>query len=148
MDATALLGMDHDTMRELFRRLGETLVPEQVCSLYRTLCRALREHMRSEEDVFHPAVMRVRSSEAKQAVRLALEAHQSLDGIMAEIDALDPEDPRFAERLSLLRQGVERHIEDDQGRMFTLARIHLTDERLEDLGRAMERSTLARHVSP
>jgi hypothetical protein len=36
-----------------------------------------------------------------------------------------------------LQESVERHIEEEEDAMFAQARIHLTDERLERLGRDM-----------
>jgi hypothetical protein len=36
-----------------------------------------------------------------------------------------------------LQESVERHIDSEEDAMFAQARIHLTDERLERLGRDM-----------
>ena len=79
--------------------------------------------------------MRLRAEPAREAVRDALEDHHVADGLLAELDQLDPEDARYADKMRTLRESVERHIEAEEDALFAQARIHLTDERLERLGR-------------
>ena len=74
---------------------------------------------------------------AAAAVRGALEHHHVVDGLMAEIDQLEPEDACYGEKVRALQESVERHIEGEEQALFTQARIHLTDERLERLGWAV-----------
>jgi hemerythrin superfamily protein len=81
--------------------------------------------------------MRLRAEPAREAVRGAHEDHHVVDGLMAEIDQLEPEDARYNEKVRALQQSVERHIEDEEEALFAQARIHLTDERLERLGQDM-----------
>ena len=140
MDATALLSNDHRAVGVLFSRLAETS-PADVHErrlIFRAIKSELEAHSRVEEEVFYPAVMRLRSREARETVRAALEEHQALDGLLAEIDQMEPDDPQFVARVSVLRQSVERHVLAEEGPLFSEARIHLTDERLEALGRRME----------
>jgi hypothetical protein len=98
----------------------------------------LRIHAWMEEQVFYPAVMRVRSHEARDCVRAALEEHHHLDGLVAELDGLEPDDARYGDTVRTLRESLARHLEAEEGRLFREARIHLTDERLARLGRDME----------
>jgi hemerythrin superfamily protein len=136
MDATTLLKKDHDVMRELFRAFAEADADARR-TLYRSIRQELQTHSRVEEEVFYPAVMRVRAEPAREAVRGALEDHHTVDGLLAEIDQLEPEDAGYGEKMRALQESVERHIEDEEEAMFAQARIHLTDERLERLGRDM-----------
>jgi hemerythrin superfamily protein len=138
MDATALLKKEHDAVLGLFRAFGEAGAdPGLRRSLYRTIRQELETHSRLEEQVFYPAVMRVRAEPAREAVRDALEEHHVVDGLLAELDQLEPEDARYAEKMRVLHESVERHIGEEEDAMFAQARIHLTDERLERLGREM-----------
>jgi hemerythrin superfamily protein len=138
MDATTLLKRDHDAVRELFLAFVQAGDTEARRTLYRTIRHELQTHSRVEEEVFYPAVMRLRAEPAREAVRGALEDHHVVDGLLAEIDQLEPEDARYGEKMRVLQESVERHIEDEEEAMFAQARIHLTDERLERLGRDME----------
>jgi len=138
MDATALLKNDHDAVRALFRAFAEAGTDAvSRRTLYKTIRQELQLHSRLEEQVFYPAVMRVRADPAREAVREALEDHHVMDGLLAELDQLEPEDASYSEKMRALQTSVERHIEEEEGAMFAQARIHLTDERLERLGRDM-----------
>lgn len=140
MEATALLRTDHATIRGLSQRLAQAGGQDshRRRNVFRSLKAELEAHARVEEEVFYPAVMRLRSAAAREAVRLALEEHQAVDGLLAEIDQMEPEDPRFEARASVLRAAVERHLEREEALLFAQARIHLTDERLEALGLEMQ----------
>ena len=138
MDATLLLKKDHETVRHLFRAFAEAgSDAEARRSLYRNIRRELQTHSRVEEHVFYPAVMRLRAEPAREAVRDALEDHHLVDGLLAEIDQLEPDDARYGEKMRTLQESVERHIDSEEDALFAQVRIHLTDERLERLGRDM-----------
>ena len=138
MDATMLLKRDHETFRELFRAFDEAATDADARrSIFRHIRQELQTHSRVEEHVFYPAVMRLRAEPAREAVRDALEEHHIVDGLLAELDQLDPEDVRYGEKMRTLQQSVERHITSEEDALFAQARIHLTDERLERLGRDM-----------
>lgn len=140
MDATMLLRNDHQAVDRLFQQLADT-GPARVDDrrlIFRLIKSEIQAHSRVEEEVFYPAVMRLRSSQARETVRAALEEHQALDGQIAEIDQLEPDDSEFLRRIAALKQSVDRHVLAEEGALFAEARIHLTDERLEALGREME----------
>jgi len=138
MDATTLLKKDHDAVLQLFRAFAEAGSDlEARRGLYRNIRQELQTHSRVEEHVFYPAVMRLRAEPAREAVRDALEDHHVVDGLLAELDQLDPEDARYGDKMRTLQESVERHIEAEEDALFAQARIHLTDERLERLGRDM-----------
>jgi iron-sulfur cluster repair protein YtfE (RIC family) len=138
MDATALLQQEHDRVKQLFRDFeaahGSAALRKEVMNAIKA---ELRAHTYVEEEVFYPAVMRLRDDEARETVRDALEEHHLVDGLLAELDALEPEDARYDAAVLALRQNLERHMEREEQAMFAQARIHLTDERLEKLGRQM-----------
>lgn len=137
MDATALLMEDHEELRRLFRTYVASADVQARQRAVKDIKTVLEEHSRIEEEVFYPAVMRVRSEEAKDCVRLGLEVHHALDGLVAELDELEPDDESFDAKVRVLHDSVERHLLEEEERMFAQARIHLTDERLERLGREM-----------
>ena len=139
MDATTFLQVDHDALKTALRALTDASADSASRRMaFRTLRDGLEMHERIEEDVFYPAVMKVRSHGAREAVRSALEDHHVVDGLIVELDQRDVEDPQFSARAALLRTALERHIAAEEEGMFAEARIHLTDERLERLGRRME----------
>ena len=144
MDATLYLQGDHDQLKAALRAMTDAAGDAASrSSAFRVLRAALAVHARVEEDVFYPAVMKVRSQAAHEAVRAALEDHHVVDGLVAELDQREADDPVFAAKAEVLRALLERHIVAEEEKMFAEARIHLTDERLERLGRQMEALSLA-----
>ena len=139
MDATVFLQVDHDALRTLLRQLTDaSAAPSARMTAFRLLRIALGVHAHVEEEVFDPAVLKVRAHQAREADRAALEDHHVVDGLMAELAEGDEDDPEFVARAARLREAIEAHIALEEGRLFAEARIHLTDERLERLGRRME----------
>src|SRR5688500_6279696 len=108
MDATTLLIHDHQAVDRLFVQLAETRPDDAAYRrlIFRLVKGELEAHSRMEEDVFYPAVMRLRSARARETVRAALEDPQALDGLLAEIDQMEPDDPQYGARLATLRQSV------------------------------------------
>jgi hemerythrin-like domain-containing protein len=137
MKATELLRNAH----ALFRRLvaehrGSS--PERKREIFRTLKKELEIHAKVEEELFYPAVVKLRSGEARAVVRNGLEEHQALEGLLAEIDQMDVKDERYDERIAVLRDSLERHLRDEEERIFTQALSHLSEARLEKIGSDME----------
>lgn len=137
MKATDLLRRAHERFRALFSdHLGSR--PEKKREIFRALKEELEIHARIEEELFYPAVVRVRSGEARAIVRDGLQEHQILEGLLAEIDQMDPGDERYDERIKNLRENVERHLHDEEDRIFAQASSHLSESRLEKIGSDME----------
>lgn len=139
-DATAILARDHAQLRRLLDELAVAAAERDLDrkkELFRELKAALHLHVRQEEEVFYPAVMKLRSAVARVQVKEALEEHQAVDSIVAEIDQTEPDESEYDAKLDGLRASVERHIGEEEQAMFAEARNHLTDDRLQALGRQM-----------
>jgi iron-sulfur cluster repair protein YtfE (RIC family) len=137
MKATDVLRQAHERFRALFAdHFGSG--PEKKREIFRALKEELEIHARIEEELFYPAVVRVRSDEARAIVRNGLQEHQILEGLLAEINQMDPVDERYDERIKDLRENVERHLHDEEDRIFAQASSHLSESRLEKIGSDME----------
>ena len=137
MKATDVLRKAHERFRALFAELFGS-GPDKKRGIFRTIKEELEIHARIEEELFYPAVVRVRSNEARAMVRNGLQEHQITEGLLAEIDQMDARDERYDERVSALRDNVERHLRDEEERIFAQAVSHLSEARLEKIGSDME----------
>jgi hemerythrin superfamily protein len=140
LDATAVLEREHAHLRHLLDELGQAATDrahDQKKALFRTFKTALHVHARREEEVFYPAVMKLRSDVARRTVKEALEEHQAVDSMIAEIDQMEPEDGQYDAKLESLRTSIDHHARTEEQAMFAEARNHLTDDRLLALGRQM-----------
>lgn len=137
MKATDVLKSAHELFRTLFtEHRGSS--PDKKREIFRTLKRELEIHARIEEELFYPAVVRLRSSEARRIVRDGLEKHQLLEGLLAEIDQMDAKDQDYDDRMANLRDNLERHLRDEEDRIFAQASSHLSEARLEKIGSDMQ----------
>jgi len=137
MKATDVLRKAHERFRALFaEHVGSGR--DKKREIFRAIKEELEIHTRIEEELFYPAVVRVRSNEARAIVRDGLQEHQIVEGLLAEIDQMDPRDARYDERVDALRDNVERHLRDEEERIFAQALSHLSEARLEKIGSDME----------
>jgi hemerythrin superfamily protein len=137
MKATELLRNAHQLFRKLFaEHRGSS--PEKKREIFRTLKKELEIHAKIEEELFYPAVVKLRSGEARAIVRNGLEEHQALEGLLAEIDQMDAKDQRYDERIAALSESLERHLRDEEERIFAQAVSHLSEARLEKIGSDMQ----------
>ena len=137
MKATDVLRKAHERFRALFaQHVGSG--PDKKREIFRAIKEELEIHTRIEEELFYPAVVRVRSNEARAIVRDGLQEHQIVEGLLAEIDQMDARDARYDERVDALRDNVERHLRDEEERIFAQALSHLSEARLEKIGSDME----------
>jgi len=140
LDATAVLAHDHQHLRRLLDELAAATAErafDRKKAIFRALKAALHVHARREEDVFYPAVMKLRSAVARVQVKEALEEYQAVDSIVAEIDQREPDEGEYDTKIEGLRASIEHHIGEEERAMFAEARNHLTDDRLQALGRQM-----------
>ena len=137
MKATDVLRSAHEVFRKLLSEYHGAS-PARQREIFRSIKKELEIHARIEEELFYPAVVKVRSGEARAVVRNGLEEHQILEGLLAEIDQMDARDDRYDDRMTALRESLERHLHGEEELIFVQASSHLSDARLEKIGTDME----------
>src|SRR6187551_1840744 len=138
MDALRLLTDDHDKMRKLLDEL-ETTTERGVRTreeLFSRIKGELTIHEVIEEEIFYPALKE--HPKAKDIVLEAYEEHHVVDQVMAEIDGLPFDDETWGAKLSVMKENVEHHIEEEEDQMWKQARQVFDDSELEQLGARME----------
>jgi hemerythrin-like domain-containing protein len=97
----------------------------------------IRRHFRVEEDVFYPALSRLRDAAARGAVREALEQHHNVDGLLAELESLEADDVRFADCVRRILAAFDAHVRHEEEAVFVHASGQLAPRRLEKLASQM-----------
>jgi hemerythrin superfamily protein len=140
MEATALLTKDHAKVKALFKkfeaagdRAGQTKQ-----HLFNEIRQELAVHAGIEEEIFYPAMQKVRSKATKDLVLEALEEHQVVKTLLKEIAGLPPGDDDFDGMVKVLQENVEHHAGEEEKEMFPQAKEHLSEERRASLGEQME----------
>ncbi len=61
-----------------------------------------------------------------------------MDLILGEISGLSPDDEKWGAKMSVAKENVEHHIEEEEGEMFKKARQLFEQAELEQLGQRLE----------
>jgi hemerythrin superfamily protein len=137
--ATQLLKHDHAEVRSLFREYegaGER-AHKQKQAIVQKVCQELQVHTQIEEEIFYPAFKAKADDEGEDLVAESLQEHHVVDVLMEEMQALEPDNPEYAAKFTVLMENVEHHADEEEKEMFPVAEKKLRDE-LESLGEQME----------
>ncbi|MGH8638222.1 MAG: hemerythrin domain-containing protein [Burkholderiales bacterium] len=136
-DAINLLEADHRRFEDLLKE-GEATTERAVkgrTELLDTLTTELNLHELIEEKVLYPAL--AAHTEAKDVVLEGYQEHHVADLIVRELHGLAKDDEMWGAKFKVLKENLEHHIEEEEGKMFPTARAIMTREKLQELGAQM-----------
>ena len=129
-----LLHTDHETVAALFQKMEaaeDTATRERLLG---TLKEELLVHSQAEDLVFYRPL---KESEASRELILeAEEEHRIVTRVLGELERLSAENERWAARLTVLKELVEHHVEEEEGEMFKRAKILFDRTQERELGTA------------
>jgi hemerythrin-like domain-containing protein len=138
MNAVTLLTTDHTEMKKLMNDLDETT--ERGIKIRHELFGKLREkleiHETIEEEIFYPALKE--HPKAKDIVLEGIEEHHVVDGIVAELEGLSVEDETWGAKLTVMKENVEHHMDEEESDMFPKAKKVFEEDELKTLGERMQ----------
>ena len=138
MDAIALLKADHDKVKKILEELDSTT--ERAVKTREKLSEQLKQelqvHERIEEEIFYPALRRRLKDD--DIVLEGYEEHHAVDVLMDELEDVPFDDEKWGAKMTVIKENIEHHIEEEEGPMFKQARGALKEEELEELGSRME----------
>jgi hemerythrin superfamily protein len=138
-DALTLIKNDHEEAKALFARALDTNTPAaQRRSALAQVLDALTIHTNMEEAIFYPALRKAGGAEEKNSVLEAVEEHASAKDLIAKIRALPPRDETLTAKVTVLKELVEHHVEEEESHVFSEARAKL-GSKLDALGAEMQR---------
>jgi hemerythrin-like domain-containing protein len=135
-----LLKADHDKVRALFREFesaGENAHKKKQ-SIAERVFRELEVHTKIEEEVFYPAVRAKMGDEGEEMVEESLQEHHVVDVLIGEMQGLEPDNPEWEAKFTVLMENVEHHADEEEKEMFPGAEKKLGAD-LETLGERMQR---------
>jgi hemerythrin-like domain-containing protein len=138
MDATALLKKQHRVVSALFKQVEKADDARTRRRLMHEIVEQLRVHTTIEEEIFYPAVKEIGSQKAGEMTDEALEEHHVVKLVLKELPEVDPADERFAAKMTVLKELIEHHVEEEQDEMFPLAEKKLGDDILRQLGERLQ----------
>ena len=138
MDVFELLKKDHEKVSGIFEKLDATTERGVKTreELFTQLKQELDVHARIEEEIFYPLLKD--AGETEELTLEAYEEHNVVKQLLAELEELPKDDETWGAKLTVLKENVEHHVEEEEGELFDGAREVLSREQLEELGARME----------
>jgi hemerythrin-like domain-containing protein len=138
MKATEILKDQHDEVKALFKEAEDAEEADERRELVDEIIESLKLHTKIEEQIVYPAIRELDTKKAQELIDEAFEEHHVVDLVINEMsESMDVEDERFCAKITVLKELVEHHIEEEEGEMFKLAQ-KLGAKRLEELGAQLE----------
>ena len=119
-DAVSDLMADHRKVEDLFKQFegaGENAEKKQ--RIFNQIARELKVHTAIEEEIFYPA-----SREFVEAdmVNEAEVEHQAAKDLIAQIEAMSPDDEYYDAKVKVLQEQIEHHVEEEETEYFPACR--------------------------
>jgi len=142
-DALALLKEDHQIVAGFFDRLQAEAkgAPQLREGLFAQLKYELETHATVEEKLFYPRLEKIK--EVHDLVRESYQEHALVKQLLSELANMPMEDPDWNAKLSVLKENVQQHVEEEENELFKLARKELGEAQLEELGVRIEQEKQA-----
>jgi hemerythrin superfamily protein len=135
--ATTLLEKQH---RDVERSFATALGTEDARirrDAMNDIVRQLTVHTTIEEAIFYPAVQSLDTEKSKDMVLEAFEEHHVVKTMLKELPRVDPKADNFKAKMTVLKELVAHHVEEEEKEMFPMAERQLGAERSRELAEKM-----------
>ena len=138
MNPFTLLKEDHEKVAGILEKIDATTERGVKTreELFTQLKTELEIHAEIEETIFYPALEK--HDESRDIALEAVEEHRIVKQFLAELDSMAKDDEIWTAKMTVLKENIEHHVEEEEGEMFSKARKVLTEEEIESLGTRME----------
>lgn len=136
MDALDLLTADHNRVRGLFAQFHKAQDDDDLATMTELAAKIFQElevHTKIEEQVFYPAAHDL-TEEIAEIIDEGAEEHHVVDVLMDEVRQLDPSDPQWVAKLTVMIENVEHHAEEEETEMFPMVRSATDAKTREEWG--------------
>jgi hemerythrin superfamily protein len=129
-DAVALLKADHREVEKLFGQFEKARSDDRKQQLADQICMELRVHTQIEEEIFYPTSRDFLKDD--EIVNEAIVEHQAAKDLIEQIEGMDPSDQMFDAKVSVLKEQIEHHVEEEEKTYFP--QVQKTDMDLKAIG--------------
>lgn len=136
MEATTLLRRQHEEVSSMMKQFEKASSDAQKRKLFVSIADALAAHATIEEKLFYPTVYR--GEELQDILRESVEEHLAVKRLISDLLAMEVDDEQFAAKMSVLKEMVEHHVEEEQGELFPKVKKQMSRTELLALGEEME----------
>ncbi len=136
MDAISFLESQHREVEQLFEQiesLGDGSGREKRM-IFSEIANKLENHAKLEEKFFYPEGEEV----DEETTFKSYEEHDLVRALIRKIRNTSSSDESFKAKVTILKEVVEHHVEEDEGEYFPECKRAFGEERLEELGQKLE----------
>jgi hemerythrin-like domain-containing protein len=140
MDPIAIIKDDHRRIEEMFEEyeaLGDTAYKTKR-TLVDAIIRELELHAEMEETLVYPLLKDKFNREEDAMVEEAYAEHEVAKHLMAELKGLEPEDPQFDAKVTVLQESIAHHVEEEETDLLPQAEEEFSEEELAAIGVSLE----------
>lgn len=141
MKATEFLKKQHREVFALFEQATGSDDAVERRRLLKQIADDLRIHTTIEEEILYPAVRELGTQKAEEMILEAVEEHHVVDLVLAELPEVDPAAETFEAKLTVLRELVKHHVEEEHDELFPMAEKRLGAGSMAELGERLEKRT-------
>lgn len=138
MNAFDILKEDHKKVSDLFEKLEPTT--ERAIKtreeLFAKLKTELDVHSHIEETLLYPVLKEF--EETRDITLEGIEEHRIVKQLLTELDQMSKDTEQWTAKMTVLKESVEHHVEEEEGEMFKQARSVLSKEQIEQLTARIE----------
>jgi len=134
MSAIDMLESQHREVDELFEELESAETADEKRQIFEMLADDLAVHAAIEERHFYPAV---KAQRTEDILLESLEEHLTIKRTIADLLKLDADDETFDAKVTVLKELVEHHVEEEEKDLFPKVRKLLDAETLDALEQEM-----------
>ena len=133
-----VLKKDHQVVKDLLEKMEAT--SETASKSRKDLLEKLRTelipHARAEERVLYNTLKDIETT--KDIALEAYEEHEAAEALLRELEAMSTDDERWSAKLSVLKENLEHHIEEEEDQLFSDAKQVLAVEEAQMMAEAFK----------
>jgi hemerythrin superfamily protein len=135
MNIFDILKEDHKKVAGIFEKLEPTTerAVKTREDLFARLKTELDVHAIVEENVLYPALEQI--DETRDMALEGVEEHSIVKRLLAELDDMAKDSEQWTAKLTVLKENVEHHVEEEETEMFKKAKSVMNKELIEELTR-------------
>lgn len=138
MDVFNLLKKDHKEVKQLFKKIEKS--SDSAVKLrektFNQIAAELEIHTSVEEQIVYPRLKEIK--QFKELIGEAYEEHHVAKQLIKEIQELSADQEQWKSKVSVLKEIIEHHVEEEEKELFPKAQRALGKEESKELGKQVQ----------
>ena len=133
-----MLKKDHYKVKQILEQMCKTQ-PEDAKKrkeLLGQLKEELEMHEKIEERFFYPALQN--KERTRQLTLEAYEEHHTVDDLLEKLMQLAPNDERWLAKLTVIKENLNHHIQEEEDRLFLKAEEEIDEQQLDAIAHSAQ----------